>query len=217
MRRSAKGHPRPTRMLPRHDVVLTGEQAPDAELMGLSTVPALGLFGYAWNAQRQHRPSDVAEQRASRLPGGQLSVAAPTEAAPTAVVVGADPDDTIGRLRVATELRAAGIAARADPSWREDRGIGCLGLVSGKDSFLRWRWGPGPFTPHRTRRSLERSATRRPIDGGERSRGARQVRQLPRVTRLPQARGRVRSVPVATGVALRRAELQGQLLDAHPL
>lgn len=23
--------------------------------------------------------------------------------------------------------------------WREERGIGCLGLVSGKDSFLRWR------------------------------------------------------------------------------
>jgi histidyl-tRNA synthetase len=33
---------------------------------------------------------------------------------PTAVVVGADPDDTITRLRIATELRAAGIAARAE-------------------------------------------------------------------------------------------------------
>ena len=31
-----------------------------------------------------------------------------------AVVVGADPDDTVGRLRVATDLRAAGIAARAE-------------------------------------------------------------------------------------------------------
>jgi histidyl-tRNA synthetase len=41
-------------------------------------------------------------------------VAAPTETAPTAVVVGADPDDTIGRLRVVTALRGAGIAARAD-------------------------------------------------------------------------------------------------------
>jgi histidyl-tRNA synthetase len=30
------------------------------------------------------------------------------------VVVGADPADTIGRLRVATELRAAGLRARAD-------------------------------------------------------------------------------------------------------
>jgi histidyl-tRNA synthetase len=34
--------------------------------------------------------------------------------APTAVVVGADPDDTTARLRIATELRAAGIAARSE-------------------------------------------------------------------------------------------------------
>ncbi len=33
---------------------------------------------------------------------------------PLAVVVGADPDDTIGRLRIATELRAAGLRVRAD-------------------------------------------------------------------------------------------------------
>jgi histidyl-tRNA synthetase len=44
----------------------------------------------------------------------ETGVVAPVEAAPTAVVVGADPDDTIGRLRVAIELRAAGIAARAE-------------------------------------------------------------------------------------------------------
>ena len=44
----------------------------------------------------------------------ETRVATPTEAGPTAVVVGADPDDTIGRLRIATELRAAGIAARAE-------------------------------------------------------------------------------------------------------
>ena len=36
------------------------------------------------------------------------------EPAPVAVVVGADPDDTAGRLRIATDLRAAGIAARAE-------------------------------------------------------------------------------------------------------
>jgi histidyl-tRNA synthetase len=34
--------------------------------------------------------------------------------APTAVVVGADPDDTATRLRIATELRAAGIVARSE-------------------------------------------------------------------------------------------------------
>jgi histidyl-tRNA synthetase len=44
----------------------------------------------------------------------ETGVAAATEAAPTAVVVGADPDDTLGRLRVVTELRAAGVAARAE-------------------------------------------------------------------------------------------------------
>jgi len=36
------------------------------------------------------------------------------EPTPVAVVVGADPDDTIARLKVATDLRAAGIAARAE-------------------------------------------------------------------------------------------------------
>ncbi|HEV7605195.1 MAG TPA: histidine--tRNA ligase [Candidatus Limnocylindrales bacterium] len=35
------------------------------------------------------------------------------EQGPTAVVVGADPDDTAGRLKVATDLRAAGIVASA--------------------------------------------------------------------------------------------------------
>jgi histidyl-tRNA synthetase len=36
------------------------------------------------------------------------------EPAPVAVVVGADPDDTVLRLKVATDLRGAGIAARAE-------------------------------------------------------------------------------------------------------
>jgi histidyl-tRNA synthetase len=39
--------------------------------------------------------------------------------APTAVVVGADPEDTINRLRIATELRSAGLAARADLARRK--------------------------------------------------------------------------------------------------
>jgi histidyl-tRNA synthetase len=38
----------------------------------------------------------------------------PAEPAPVAVVVGADPDDTAARLTVATDLRAAGIASRAE-------------------------------------------------------------------------------------------------------
>src|SRR5262249_32128669 len=38
----------------------------------------------------------------------------PPEPTPVAVVVGADPDDTVARLHVATDLRAAGIASRAE-------------------------------------------------------------------------------------------------------
>ena len=41
-------------------------------------------------------------------------VAGGSDAAPVAVVVGAEPDDTVARLRIATELRAAGIASRAE-------------------------------------------------------------------------------------------------------
>ena len=37
-----------------------------------------------------------------------------SEPTPVAVVVGADPDATVARLRIATDLRAAGIAARAE-------------------------------------------------------------------------------------------------------
>ncbi len=49
----------------------------------------------------------------------ETGVAAAPEPAPVAVVVGADPDDTAARLRVATDLRAAGIAARADLARRK--------------------------------------------------------------------------------------------------
>ncbi len=44
----------------------------------------------------------------------ETGVVAPSESPPTAVVVGADPDDTVARLRVVTQLRAAGLAARAE-------------------------------------------------------------------------------------------------------
>ena len=44
----------------------------------------------------------------------QSGVPAMPEAHPIAVVVGADPDATVDRLRVATQLRDAGIAARAE-------------------------------------------------------------------------------------------------------
>jgi histidyl-tRNA synthetase len=44
----------------------------------------------------------------------EQGVAMSAETGPTAVVVGADPDDTAGRLKVATDLRAAGITASAN-------------------------------------------------------------------------------------------------------
>ena len=45
--------------------------------------------------------------------------AAPAEARPLAVVVGANPSATADRLRIATDLRAAGIAARAELATRK--------------------------------------------------------------------------------------------------
>src|SRR5690349_11153883 len=44
----------------------------------------------------------------------EAGVEPPPEPAPVAVVVGSDPGDTVTRLRIATELRAAGLAARAE-------------------------------------------------------------------------------------------------------
>jgi histidyl-tRNA synthetase len=44
----------------------------------------------------------------------ETGVVAPVETPPTAVVVGADPADTAARLRIATLLRDAGIASRAE-------------------------------------------------------------------------------------------------------
>jgi histidyl-tRNA synthetase len=51
--------------------------------------------------------------------GSATSTAGAGSEAPTAVVVGADPDDTVNRLRIATDLRAAGLAARADLARRK--------------------------------------------------------------------------------------------------
>jgi histidyl-tRNA synthetase len=50
---------------------------------------------------------------------GAANAATVATEAPTAVVVGADPDDTMDRLRIATDLRAAGITARADLARRK--------------------------------------------------------------------------------------------------
>jgi histidyl-tRNA synthetase len=56
--------------------------------------------------------------------------AAPVADGPLAVVASADPDDTMGRLRVATELRAAGLRVRADLGRRK---LGRQLEAAGKD------------------------------------------------------------------------------------
>jgi histidyl-tRNA synthetase len=60
----------------------------------------------------------------------QAEGAAAGDQGPIAVVVGADPEDTIGRLRVATELRAAGLRARAELGRRK---LGRQLEAAGKD------------------------------------------------------------------------------------
>ena len=49
----------------------------------------------------------------------EAGATAPPDPAPVVVVVGADPDDTAGRLKVATDLRAAGLTARAELARRK--------------------------------------------------------------------------------------------------
>ncbi|MET1232785.1 MAG: histidine--tRNA ligase, partial [Candidatus Limnocylindrales bacterium] len=49
----------------------------------------------------------------------EVGVAAPPPDHPTVVICGADPADTVTRLRIATDLRAAGVVARADLSVRK--------------------------------------------------------------------------------------------------
>jgi histidyl-tRNA synthetase len=70
------------------------------ELLGGKPTPGIG-FGLGLD-----RVALVLEEQGSD-PGAAAQ-------GPAAVVVGADPDDTVGRLRVATELRAAGLRVRAD-------------------------------------------------------------------------------------------------------
>ena len=54
----------------------------------------------------------------------------PPDHAPLAVVVSADPDDTVSRLRIATELRGAGLRVRADLARRK---LGRQLEAAGKD------------------------------------------------------------------------------------
>ena len=76
------------------------------ELLGGRPAPGIG-FGLGLD-----RIALVLEQQVSAQP-------AEAPEGPDAVIVSADPDDTIGRLVIATQLRAAGIAARADLGHRK--------------------------------------------------------------------------------------------------
>jgi histidyl-tRNA synthetase len=75
------------------------------ELLGGRPTPGIG-FGIGLDrlilALADQRSQDGAQGGAEPMSG------------PTAVVVGADPDDTVTRLRIATDLRAAGVVARAE-------------------------------------------------------------------------------------------------------
>ncbi len=82
------------------------------ELLGGRPTPGIG-FGIGLD----RLVLALAEQRDGA--GGAAGAAGPGADAPTAVVVGADPDDTVSRLRIATDLRAAGVTARADLARRK--------------------------------------------------------------------------------------------------
>jgi len=70
------------------------------ELFGAKSTPAIG-FG-------------LGIDRIAMLATGPVAQARATAAHPVAIVVGADPAATAARLKLATELRAAGVAASAD-------------------------------------------------------------------------------------------------------
>ncbi len=76
------------------------------ELLGGRPTPGIG-FGIGLD-----RLVLALEEQGAAATGGSPS-------APAAVVVGVDPTDTVNRLRIATELRAAGVMARAELGHRK--------------------------------------------------------------------------------------------------
>jgi len=82
------------------------------ELLGGRPTPAIG---FALGLDRVVLAIQAAEAEAAAAGGAGATRGQP---GPLAVVVSADPAATVERLRVATELRAAGLAVRADLSGR---------------------------------------------------------------------------------------------------
>ena len=87
------------------------------ELLGGKPTPGIG-FGLGLDRVALVLAEQGADSTGSRPDG------------PLAVVVGANPEDTIARLRVATELRTAGLRARADLARRK---LGRQLEAAGKD------------------------------------------------------------------------------------
>jgi histidyl-tRNA synthetase len=78
------------------------------ELLGGRPTPGIG-FGLGLD-----RVLRALEAASASKPPTDGQTTRDGDAAPVAVVVGSDPADTVSRLRIATELRAAGLAARAE-------------------------------------------------------------------------------------------------------
>ncbi len=79
-----------------------------------------GTTGW-WRSSAASRPRGSASpwgSTASSWPSQSSGAAPADEPVPIAVVVGADPSDTAGRLAIATQLRATGLAVRADLTTR---------------------------------------------------------------------------------------------------
>jgi histidyl-tRNA synthetase len=81
------------------------------ELLGGRPTPGIG-FGIGLD--RVLLALEAAAAADSEAGGEAATSTTATEPAPVAVVVGSDPADTLTRLRIATELRAAGLATRAE-------------------------------------------------------------------------------------------------------
>ncbi len=109
--------------------------------------------------------------------GGEVDAPEP---APVAVVVGTDPDDTVTRLRIATELRAAGLAARAELGRRK---LGKQLESAARDgAHFAVIIGDELAGGHVQLRDLE-AGTQRPVDV------ATLARELERATQSPTSTG----------------------------
>lgn len=86
---------------------LSGGGRYDPLVEALGGQPAPGI-GFALGIERVLIALEEQRAESDEAPG------TPSPGGPLAVIVGADPSDTVSRLRLATDLRAAGLAVRAE-------------------------------------------------------------------------------------------------------